>query len=35
MDSFDSFVGIISLVLTSISLGLAIGLAIIEKKNDR
>lgn len=35
MDFFDSFVGIFSLILTSISLGLAIGLAIIENKNDR
>ena len=29
------FVGIISLVLTALSLGIAIAVMIIEKKNDR
>ena len=35
MDFFDSFVGIISLVVTSIALGLAIAVLILENKNGR
>lgn len=33
--SIDSFVGITSLVLTSIALGLAIAVLILENKNGR